>query len=139
MFLGEKLTRKVNCVEDPLQNRTAVLDEQGNLLGYAAVVNLPSTLEDYESGNGEGCWALFSPADFADAYETEKAGGRYPVYLLNSSFYHPSLTWGTLIYVEMRGGYRPVLCLDQIPMEKLGGPAAMRREAIIQKVMERSR
>ena len=77
-------------------------------------INLPDSRESYESGNGEGCWAIIEGAA-ATAYEEdgrydpETGAGLYKAILDNDSWYYPGLVHGTEVPIEMRGPSRPVV------------------------------
>ena len=75
-------------------------------------VNLPSNEASYQSGNGEGCWALVSSA-VKDIHDQEnEVGTIYTAILDNTSIYYPGLDAGMQIPIELRGHYRPVVPLS---------------------------
>lgn len=69
-------------------------------------VNLPEDFEDYESGNGEGCWAQID-GEAIEAYENDERGN-YTATLDNDS-YSWNVKHGTQVPIELRGEYRPVV------------------------------
>lgn len=71
-------------------------------------VNLPSSEEAYESGNGEGCWCI-ADSKVSEAYNNDEEKGTYEVILDNDSVYYPGLMAGKKIPIEMRGEQRPVV------------------------------
>lgn len=75
-------------------------------------VNLPDSRKNYDSGNGEGCWAYI--ADEADINKYNTGTGKFNVIMMNTSFYWmPFFSWGTIIQVEGRGSKsRPVLDIE---------------------------
>lgn len=77
-------------------------------------VNIPRNMKSYLSGNGEGCWALPLTVEDAKIIEIDKHKEKALVVLCNSSFYFPKLSWASVIQVEMRSGFRPVLDIDWV-------------------------
>ena len=78
---------------------------------YYVKVNLPGDRDSYESGNGEGVWAVVDE-ETCRAYDAEADGGSYRGILANDSIYYPGLNCGTEISFEMRGEMRPVVDID---------------------------
>lgn len=76
-------------------------------------VNVPASLENYNSGNGEGMWAL-GTQEFIDDYKNDVSGTRHIVKLMNKSVYYPELAHGAEVVVEMRGNNRPVVVYSQL-------------------------
>lgn len=74
-------------------------------------VNLPSNRDDFEYGNGEGCWVLVEPG-IKEQCEAGYEGGNFEGLLDNDSFYYPDLKAGTTIRFEMRGECRPVAFIE---------------------------
>ena len=70
--------------------------------------NLPNSLEDYKTGNGEGCFFIVDQRT-KDAYDKDISGVYYEGILDNDSIYYPKLKHGTLLPLEMRGAFRPVV------------------------------
>lgn len=70
--------------------------------------NLPASQEEYDSGNGEGCWFI-AEADAKQAYDQDAETGVYRCILDNDSDYYPGLNHGEVLPVEMRGTNRPVV------------------------------
>ena len=81
-------------------------------------VNLPSNFESYQSGNGEGIWAVCASQKDADIYNTPSNGSQFEVCLANNSFYYPYLTYGSKVLVETQGDNRPVAVWDNLPNTK---------------------
>ena len=77
---------------------------------YHIKVNLPSSKEKYESGNGEGVWVIIDETTKKD-YDSDITGGIYHGILDNDSFDYPRLKCGSYIRFEMRGNNRPVALL----------------------------
>lgn len=75
-------------------------------------VNLPSTAEDFENGNGEGMFACATEETYQE-WDSNGEGIHF-VKLLNDSVYYPGLSWGTIIPVELRGKDRPVALLEEL-------------------------
>lgn len=71
-------------------------------------INVPTTEEEYLSGNGEGMWAL-ADEKTKRAYDEDAASGEYEVILDNNSFFWDGLEHGQLVPIEMRGEARPVV------------------------------
>ena len=76
-------------------------------------VNIPASEDDYNNGNGEGCWAEVDSKTYSD-YLRDERGGQYVGKLLNepSTDLH-GLQYGDLFVFEMRGEERPVATMDQ--------------------------
>lgn len=96
-------------------------------------VNLPPTFEEYQSGNGEGIWALTESKEVYDKWDADEAKGQFVAYAANDSVYYPDLKCGCPVLCEFRGGNRPVAVWDNLHgtkeaatnqkkvMKKLGG------------------
>jgi len=84
--------------------------------GYIKV-NLPENGKGYNSGNGEGVWAVactkednkVSISEFTTDYKKE-----FYVFICNSSLYHPKLEWGSKVRCENRGSNRAVAVFNKI-------------------------
>lgn len=79
-------------------------------------VNLPDTNASFESGNGEGIWAVPLTEVDEQIYHNSKSKETFQVALLNTAIYYP-FPWGSIITVETRGNNRPVLnyeWMDQV-------------------------
>lgn len=70
-------------------------------------MNLPNTLEEFQSGNGEGVFVWVDEETKAD-YDRDATGGSYIGVLDNYSYVYSGLMPGMLIRFEMRGENRPV-------------------------------
>ena len=75
--------------------------------------NIPPTEEDYQIGNGEGCFFIVDDRAKA-AYDTDEAGTMYEGILANDSLYYPGLNCGEKLPLEMRGSKRPVVPLEAL-------------------------
>lgn len=75
-------------------------------------VNIPGDMAAYKRGNGEGMWAI--PLSDGDRIilDADKHGTTAKVILCNDSLYYPPMCYGTVLQVEMREGFRPVLDID---------------------------
>lgn len=71
-------------------------------------VNLPSTEQDYISGNGEGVFVIVSD-EVKAAHDSDENGSSYTGILDNDSLYYIGLDHGTTVPFEMRGEFRPVV------------------------------
>lgn len=76
---------------------------------YEIKINLPDDSIKHRLGNGEGIWAI--PINLKDylKWNDDSKFDTIKVMLLNDSLYYPTLTWGSVIEVELRGDKRPVL------------------------------
>lgn len=87
------------------------MGERGNGMPHDGehyiVVNLPSSEEDYLSGNGEGVWVEVDDDTIRD-YDNDMRGYFYHGVLANDSLYYPGLSCGMTLPFEMRGVRRPV-------------------------------
>ena len=83
-------------------------------------INLPLTMGEYHSGNGEGVWVKVDPVT-RQAYDADVIGPGYFGILDNNSLYYPGLVSGAMIPFEMRGECRPVVDYPQFlfPLTKL--------------------
>lgn len=71
-------------------------------------VNLPFTESEYETGNGEGVWAITNNASLEIINDTKSINEFVLVRILNDSIYYNNLSFGDYIIVETRGEKRPV-------------------------------
>lgn len=97
--------------ENPVENKAdylRTLDDDVLNKGYLKV-NLPDNMRGYQGGNGEGCWAYPLTEEDARIIEEDKSGQKAKIILCNHSFYFPPLVYGSVLQVEMRPGFRPVL------------------------------
>jgi len=80
---------------------------------HAIKVNLSRNLADFKSGNGEGVFAIpLTLTEFRWYLKGEEPiylKGVIRVMLLDNSLNYPSLVWGSVIEVELRGQNRPVM------------------------------
>lgn len=83
--------------------------------------NIPASQEEYDSGNGEGCWFI-AEADAKRAYDQDAETGVYRCILDNDSDYYPGLNHGEVLPVEMRGTNRPVVPYSYL-VEHYGKPS----------------
>jgi hypothetical protein len=81
-------------------------------------LNLPSSRENFESGNGEGVWACTDNPTL-ERLNKDGTGGIYFARVLNDSVYYPTLKCDTIVAMEMRGDKRPVALYDEL-IEKFG-------------------
>ena len=75
--------------------------------------NLPTTPEEYKTGNGEGCFFIVDDRT-KEAYDNDEESGTYIGILDNDSFYYPGLRHGRRLPLEMRGANRPVVPLEAL-------------------------
>lgn len=80
---------------------------------YFFKVNLPSSKENYVSGNGEGVWACTDLISYKK-YQEDKNEGIIYVKILNDSVYYNGLNCEDLIPVELRGEKRPVAIYEEL-------------------------
>lgn len=71
-------------------------------------INLPFTETEYESGNGEGVWAITDNASLEIINDIKSINDFVLVRILNDSIYYNDLKFGDYIIVETRGEKRPV-------------------------------
>lgn len=99
-------------------------------------VNLPRTIEDELTGNGEGVWASCPENDYI--YAIHHKGKIVLCEIRNDSVYFPNLKYGDLILVEFRNGeeLRPVALLDELK-HNYGEPISdEEKEKIMQKIFK---
>lgn len=98
-------------------------------------VNLPSSVQDYARGNGEGIWAvIIDPAD-VKPYKENASQGQLWVAACNDSTYYPEeVAFGSRVLCELRGEMRPVAVWDNLQSTK-EAPAC--RDRILCKLMDR--
>ena len=85
----------------------------GNSIGYFKV-NLPSTKEDYESGSGEGVWAVVKDQETYNELKSNKDTGTFHVYIANDSVYYPHLTCGSRVLVKHGGKKRHIAVFSKL-------------------------
>lgn len=109
---NEQIEKHINgCamvgVKSALQEiKDGTVDTQNNLFK----VNLPSSIEKFESGNGEGIWACSYNQESADIYASGTLNKEFEVVVLNDAICYP-FPWGCVITVVMvnNPNNRPVL------------------------------
>lgn len=89
-------------------------------------VNLPPTMEDYERGNGEGCFFIVDDETKA-AYDQDATGGEFFGILDNNSLYYKGLKHGERLRIEMRGAKRPVVPLEALSKWEVRTPEEIKR------------
>ncbi len=71
-------------------------------------VNLPTSEEGYESGNGEGVWGVACNEDSFNKINDEGSNGDIVyIALLNQPVCHQDVNWGDIVVAKTRGEYRP--------------------------------
>lgn len=97
------------------QEHGEMIEELVQNFGYIKV-NLPSSIEDYKTGNGEGMWAVVASQEDFDIEQAEVEGTKFKVYLCNDSFYYPDdYPWGSEVIAESRGSeYRAVAVWEEL-------------------------
>ncbi len=97
-----KLLGLENCVRDLIIG-DKILNENDYLK-----LNLPSTIDGFETGNGEGVWGC--PLTKKDLYisKNDDDDTTFQVILLNDSIYYP-FPYGTILTAKCIYGFRPVL------------------------------
>lgn len=94
-------------------------------------LNLPDTIENYQSGNGEGVWAVCRPKDRQDL-RYDKKEGQFIAFSCNDSVYYPGeIVIGSAILAEHRGENRPVACWDDLKGTK---DAAVNKMKLLKKM-----
>ena len=94
-------------------------------------LNLPDTFENYQSGNGEGIWAVCNPKDRL-ALRADMKKGQFIAFACNDSFYYPGkIVIGSPILAEHRGENRPVACWDDLDDTK---EAAVNKMELLKKI-----
>lgn len=72
-------------------------------------VNLPNSIQKFESGNGEGIWAAYLTTEDKMIENSSEIGSTFKVVVLNDCIYYP-FTYGSVIQVKTTGKEtRPVL------------------------------
>lgn len=97
-------------------------------------VNLPATLQDHASGNGEGIWAVPATKHDADlARGDDNVGETITVYADNGSAYYPDVTYRSKILCTTQGPNRPTALWDDLHDTK-NAPA--RKKALMDDLTE---
>jgi len=89
-----------------------MVSELGEKNGYFRV-NLPSTFKTYQTGNGEGIWAVALTKELTDKIEKAEIKQFY-AYAANDSIYYPELVCGSRILAETRGDNRAVAVWENL-------------------------
>ena len=100
-------------------------------------VNLPSDLDGYKSGNGEGVWVTVEQEVY-DLYNSDHNGDVFTGTIANDSVYYPELKCGDTIVFTMRGVNRPV-CVYAGFLDNFMCITAEEKAALIQKIIENQR
>ena len=74
-------------------------------------INIPSDIDSYNSGHGEGAIWLVSPEDNEDL-NNEKTDGEFEAVLATGSSYYDEIEFGYVLTAEHRGEKRPVIKWD---------------------------
>ena len=106
--MAEKTTEKIS------ESRVALA---GEAIGYFKL-NLPSKFEDYQSGNGEGIWAVVLTKKEKVMVDDETNTEPFFAYAANDSCYYPELVCGSRIFAEPRGGNRPIAVWENLTGSK---------------------
>lgn len=85
-------------------------------------VNIPDTISKFESGNGEGIWAVVCSAD--DMSKVVLKEGNAKVFICNDSVYWPKFVYGSEVEVDCSRPGRPVALMSQFKGEKCEADAA---------------
>lgn len=109
------------------------VSELGRSLGHFQV-NLPDKFESYQSGNGEGCWAVALNEEDREISKYEGPERRqFYAYLANESLYYPHLEYGSRVLAETRGENRCVAVWDGL----VGSEDAVKnKEELFEKLKE---
>jgi hypothetical protein len=99
-------------------------------------LNLPSTIDEYRFGNGEGVWAVAASASDNKLARDDSVNKQFEAYLCNDSVYYPHMPFGSRVLGETRGGCRPVAVWDDLQDTK-NAPAC--RMSILNKIIKRKR
>jgi hypothetical protein len=106
LFLVDAITMSLglkNIVREIMSNKYKL--EEKNYIK----VNLPTSNAKFETGKGEGCWAVPYTKEDLDICNIGARGTSFKVVLLNDAICFP-FPYGTILEVECRGGnYRPIL------------------------------
>jgi hypothetical protein len=112
-----------------LKNKTT--DKEMKALGKDYFkLNLPDSIGNYSSGNGEGIWALTDKAT-KKQMDADKEHGQFVAWACNDSFYYPNIRYGTAILCEFRGVNRPVAVWDNLSGTK---QARKNKERVVKKL-----
>ncbi len=98
-------------------------------------LNLPDTIGRYNSGNGEGIFAVIAEPEDREKYDKDQLGGQFFAYSCSDSFYYPDIHCGDLILAEFRGVNRPVAVWDNLKGTK---EAEANKEETMRRVQEGS-
>lgn len=81
-------------------------------------VNLPSTIQTFQQGNGEGIWAVPYDDEAAHLYDEGAPEGQARFVACNNSIYYPEITFGSVVLCNFRGDKRPIAVWDDLPRTK---------------------
>ena len=102
---------------DPEEITEEKVAELGEANGYFKL-NLPDTFEKYQSGNGEGIWAVALTKELTDKIDKGSVK-QFNAYAANDPMYYPHLKCGSRILSETRGrDFRPVAVWDNLSNSK---------------------
>ena len=108
------------------------VEKLGQDPGYFKL-NLPASMENYFSGNGEGIWAVCSAED-KKKFDRDCSEGQFIAWAANDSVYFPGeVVYGSAILAEFRGEKRPVAVWDDLRGTK---EAAQNRKEVMSKLSE---
>lgn len=96
-------------------------------------LNLPDTIENYKSGNGEGIFAVIPEKEDQEKYDADHSDGQFFAYSCSDSFYYPNIHCGDLILAEFRGSKRPIAVWDNLTGTK---EATANKEKIMRRMQE---
>jgi hypothetical protein len=103
----EHKVEEVNPIENNVDKIKSYSEDEISKLYIK--VNLPSNISSYNSGNGEGCWAIPNTDEDAVILNEDKDKTTAKIILCNDSVYFPPLVYGSVLQVEIRCGQRAVL------------------------------
>jgi len=98
-------------------------------------LNIPSSFENYQSGNGEGIWALVKTAELKEKVDNDTAGV-FVAYAANTSFAYPDIVFGAEVRAEIRKGQRPVAIWEYLTNRE---EAAVRDKKVKQILIKKQR
>jgi len=105
----------------------------GETLKYFKL-NIPASFEDYQSGNGEGIWAVVKTAELKKQVDDDSIE-IFTAYAANSSFAYPDIQYGSAIKAEIRNDCRPVAVWEDLVNSK---EALVRSVKVKDKLMNRN-
>lgn len=75
-------------------------------------INICDSLDAYLNGNGEGVWAIPLDEENKKILDEDKENTTAKIIMFNDSVYFRPLQAGSVIQVEIRPGYRPVMDIN---------------------------